>query len=30
VGGSFSVDSKPGAGTRIAITVPCENLEDHD
>jgi two-component system nitrate/nitrite sensor histidine kinase NarX len=28
VGGSFAVDSKPGAGTQIAITVPC-NSKDH-
>lgn len=29
VGGSFAVDSRPGAGTQIAITVPC-NSEGHD
>ncbi len=25
VGGSFTVDSRPGAGTRIAIAVPCDS-----
>ncbi len=27
VGGSFTVDSKPGAGTQIAITVPCSSRD---
>jgi two-component system nitrate/nitrite sensor histidine kinase NarX len=27
VGGCFAVDSKPGTGTRIAITVPCNSQD---